>query len=46
MSAKAETTSIHEYLKQQTDVFMTDWKEPCFLNLRIYHHQRILQIQI
>lgn len=29
-TAKAATTTIHEYLKQHHNVFMTDWKEPSF----------------
>lgn len=29
-AAKAATTSIHDYLKQHPDVFMTELKEPCF----------------
>lgn len=29
-TAKAATTTIHEYLKQHPNIFMTDWKEPCF----------------
>ncbi|MDY2586482.1 sulfotransferase [Winogradskyella aquimaris] len=29
-TAKAATTTIHEYLKQHPKVFMTEWKEPCF----------------
>jgi len=29
-AAKAATTSVHEYLKQHPDIYMTDIKEPCF----------------
>lgn len=29
-AAKAATTSIHEYLSQHSNVFMSDFKEPCF----------------
>lgn len=29
-TAKAATTTIHEYLKQHPDIFMTEWKEPSF----------------
>lgn len=29
-TAKAATTTIHEYLKQHPDIFMTHWKEPSF----------------
>lgn len=29
-AAKAGTTSIHEYLKQHPDIFMSERKEPCF----------------
>ena len=29
-TAKGATTTIHEYLKQHPDIFMTENKEPCF----------------
>ena len=30
-AAKSGTTSLHNYLKQHPDIFMTDHKEPHFL---------------
>ena len=33
-TAKAATTTIHEYLKQHPDIFMTEWKEPCFFKFK------------
>ncbi|MCX7551329.1 sulfotransferase domain-containing protein [Xanthomarina sp. F2636L] len=33
-TAKAATTTIHEYLKQHPNVFMTDWKEPSFFKFK------------
>lgn len=33
-AAKAATTTIHEYLKQHPNVFMTKRKEPCFFTFR------------
>lgn len=33
-AAKAATTTIHEYLKQHPEIFMTEDKEPCFFALK------------
>lgn len=33
-TAKAATTTIHEYLKQHPEIFMTDWKEPSFFKFK------------
>ncbi|WP_243473386.1 sulfotransferase [Winogradskyella sp. MH6] len=33
-AAKAATTTIHEYLKQHPEVFMTEWKEPSFFKFK------------
>lgn len=33
-TAKAATTTIHEYLKQHPEIFMTEWKEPSFFTFK------------
>jgi len=33
-TAKAATTTIHEYLKQHPDIYMTEWKEPSFFTFK------------
>lgn len=33
-TARAATTTIHEYLKQHPDIYMTEWKEPSFFTFK------------